>query len=111
MEYKYIRTGFDQVIRVDALITLFYMELSKSFCYGGERHDFWEMVYIDKGEMICTADKNRFLLKSGEMTFHQPNEYHNLSGNNTVASNGTGGSVHGLRRTDRQIKIDNPAEP
>lgn len=87
MEYKYIRTGFDQVIRVDALITLFYMELSKSFCYGGERHDFWEMVYIDKGEMICTADKNRFLLKSGEMTFHQPNEYHNLSGNNTVASN------------------------
>ena len=63
------------------------MELSKNFCYDGERHDFWEIVYIDKGEMICTADKNRFILKSGEMTFHKPNEYHNLSGNNTVAPN------------------------
>ena len=37
--------------------------------------------------MICTADKNRFVLKSGEMTFHKPNEYHNLSGNNDVAPN------------------------
>ena len=63
------------------------MELSKNFYYDGEQHDFWEMVYIDKGEMICTADKNRFILKSGEMTFHKPNEFHNLSGNNTVAPN------------------------
>jgi AraC-like DNA-binding protein len=63
------------------------MELNKNFCYGGESHDFWEMVYIDKGEMICTADKNRFVLKSGEMTFHKPNEFHNLSGNNDVAPN------------------------
>lgn len=87
MENNYTRLAFEPVIRVDAIITLFYMELSKSFCYEGERHDFWEMVYIDKGEMICTADKNRFVLKSGEMTFHQPNEYHNLSGNNAVAPN------------------------
>ncbi len=87
MENNYTRIVFEPVIRVDAIITLFYMELSKSFGYGGERHDFWEMVYIDKGEMICTADKNRFVLKRGEMTFHQPNEYHNLSGNHAVAPN------------------------
>lgn len=87
MEHNYTRMEVEKVIHVDAIITLFYMELSKSFCYEGEKHDFWEMVYIDKGEMICTADKNRFVLKSGEMTFHQPNEYHNLSGNNAVAPN------------------------
>ena len=81
------RLSFDRVINVKKIITLFYMELSKSFSYEGERHDFWEMVYIDKGEMICTADKNRFVLKSGEMTFHKPNEFHNLSGNNDVAPN------------------------
>ena len=63
------------------------MEFSKNFAYEGERHDFWEMVYIDKGEMICTADKNRFVLKSGEMTFHKPNEFHNLSGDNSVSPN------------------------
>jgi AraC-like DNA-binding protein len=63
------------------------MELSKNFYYEGEKHDFWEMVYIDKGEMLCTADDKRFILKSGEMTFHKPNEFHNLSGDSSVAPN------------------------
>ena len=84
---NFTRHSFEKVINVEKIITIFYMELSKSFAYDGERHDFWEMVYIDKGEMICTADKNRFVLKSGEMTFHKPNEFHNQSGNNTVAPN------------------------
>jgi AraC-like DNA-binding protein len=79
--------GFEQVFHIENIMTLFYMELPKNFRYDGERHDFWEMVYIDKGEMLCTAENNRFILKSGEMTFHKPNEYHNLSGNNTVAPN------------------------
>lgn len=63
------------------------MELSKNFYYEGEKHDFWEMVYIDKGEMFCIADEKRFILKSGEMTFHKPNEFHNLSGNSNIAPN------------------------
>lgn len=63
------------------------MEFSKEFCYEGEKHNFWEMVYIDKGEMICTADQNKFTLKSGEITFHQPNEFHNLEGNKIGSPN------------------------
>ena len=84
---NFTRHSFEKVINVEKIITIFYMELSKSFAYDGEKHNFWEMVYIDKGEMICTADKNRFVLKSGEMTFHKPNEFHNLSGNDTSAPN------------------------
>ncbi len=87
MENNFTKMTFDRIINVETIITIFYMELSKSFSYAGERHDFWEMVYVDKGEVICTADKNRFVLKSGEMTFHKPNEFHNLSGNNDVAPN------------------------
>ena len=87
MEDKFTRIGFEKVFNVEAIITLFYMEFSKNFSYEGERHDFWEMVYIDKGEMICTADKNRFLLKSGEMVFHKPNEFHTLSGDRLTAPN------------------------
>ena len=87
MQDNFTRMGFERVFNVDSIITIFYMEFSKSFRYDGERHDFWEMVYVDKGEMICTADKNRFVLKSGEMTFHKPNEFHNLTGDNSVAPN------------------------
>ncbi len=86
---KFIRHGLPGVIHIRKIITIFYMELSKDFHYDGEQHNFWEMVYIDKGEMICTADKNRFILKSGEMTFHKPNEFHNLSGDGKNAPNVT----------------------
>lgn len=78
---------FEKIFNIEKIIMMFYMELPKDFYYDGEQHDFWEMVYIDKGEMICTAGTHRFTLKSGEMTFHRPNEYHNLSGNNQVAPN------------------------
>ena len=84
---KFVRQELPAVISVSKLITVFYMELSKDFHYEGEQHDFWEMVYIDKGEMLCTADKNQFTLKSGEVTFHKPNEYHNLSGDGKNAPN------------------------
>jgi len=87
MQDNFTLLSFDKVFNIEKIITVFYMEFSKSFCYEGESHDFWEIVYIDKGEMICTADKKRFVLKSGEMTFHKPNEFHNLSGNNSVAPN------------------------
>ncbi len=87
MENNFTRMGFEKIFNIEKLITIFYMEFSKDFEYAGETHDFWEMVYIDKGEMICTADKNRFVLKSGELTFHKPNEFHNLSGNKSIAPN------------------------
>ena len=87
MEDNFTGLGFERIFNIEKIITIFYMELSKNFHYDGEKHDSWEMVYIDKGEMLCTADKNRFILKSGEMTFHKPNEFHNLSGNNAVAPN------------------------
>ena len=84
---KFVRHGLPGVIHIRKIITIFYMELSKDFHYEGESHNFWEMVYIDKGEMLCTADTNQFTLKSGEVTFHKPNEYHNLSGDGKNAPN------------------------
>ena len=55
---NYIKHPFENVITVENIITAFYMELSKDFYYPGESHDFWELVYIDKGEMICTVNDN-----------------------------------------------------
>lgn len=87
MKNNITKFNFTKIFNVEKLITMFYMEFSKDFKYDGEAHDFWELVYIDKGEMLCTADKNNFVLKSGELTLHKPNEYHNLTGNGTVAPN------------------------
>ncbi len=83
----FIRYGFEKVFNVEKIVTVFYMEFSKDFKFDGEKHDFWEMVYIDKGEMICTADKREFVLKSGELTFHKPNEFHAIRSGGKSAPN------------------------
>ena len=87
MKDKFTPILFDKKFNITHIYTLFYMEIPKDFKYDGESHDFWEMVYIDKGEMICTANENRFILKSGEIVFHKPNEYHNLTGNGSIEPN------------------------
>ena len=87
MKDDYVKHKLERTLNVSKIITLFYMPLPKDFLYGGEMHDFWEMVYVDKGEMLCTADTRQFILKSGEMIFHRPNEFHNLSGDNREDAN------------------------
>lgn len=87
MKDNFIRYSFDKVINVTKLITIFYMEFSKDFGYDGEQHDFWEMVYIDRGEAICTANTRQFVLKGGELTFHAPNEFHAIRADGKTAPN------------------------
>ena len=83
----FIKHRFDKVINIEKLITVFYMEFSKDFVNDGEQHDFWEMVYIDRGEALCTGGKRKFVLKSGELTFHKPNEFHAIRAAGDTAPN------------------------
>lgn len=74
-------------IAVDKLYTVHYFEYSKSYAYPGEAHDFWECVYVDRGEIIATAGEREIRLCRGEILFHEPNEWHTLRANGIVAPN------------------------
>lgn len=76
-----------KAINISKINTIFYYEFIKSFEFKGEKHDFWEMVYVDKGEVIITANENEFVLKQGEVVFHKPNEFHGIRANKIVAPN------------------------
>ncbi|MFD0712023.1 helix-turn-helix domain-containing protein [Paenibacillus sp. GCM10027626] len=70
------RTFLDQTIVIDNLITLHYSERDRNYVFRGERHDFWELLYVDKGEIEVTADADVHLLSQGSIIFHKPNEFH-----------------------------------
>ena len=53
----------------------------------GEEHDFWEIVYVDKGGIEIQREHQWISLEQGQAIFHQPNEYHNLRANGMVAPN------------------------
>lgn len=72
---------------VSYLISLHYFEFAKDFIFRGERHDFWEFLYIDKGEIEVMAETTGYNLKQGDMIFHKPNEFHSVWANRKIASN------------------------
>lgn len=84
---QYIGTGLDEVFVIEKLYSVHYFEFEKNYTFEGERHDFWEFVYVDKGEVEVVADTRRLPLKHGEMICHKPGEFHNIYGTGAVAAN------------------------
>lgn len=68
----------EQTYCVTHLINIAYYYMPPDYTSLGELHDFWELVYVDKGEIIVQAESTDYLLKAGELAFHRPNEYHNV---------------------------------
>ena len=84
---KYQRTILESKIEIDYLVTVHYFEYGKNFNFDTEEHDFWEFVYVDKGEATVLSDDVRYALRQGEMFFHQPNTPHAAFANGVVAPN------------------------
>lgn len=76
MKAEYVKHNIDNIIVIKNIVTLHYFEFERNFLFKGERHDFWEMVYADKGPLQIVADDEEITLLPGECYFHKPNEFH-----------------------------------
>ncbi len=61
---------------IHELITISKQSFSGGYFFGGESHDFFEIVCVLEGTVGITAGKNIFLLSKGQMTIHAPLEFH-----------------------------------
>lgn len=87
MATSYKKQKIDCIINISEIVTIHYFEFDRNFKSHGEKHDFWEIVYVDKGEAIITTKAGEFTLRQGEAVFHKPNEFHAVSANGLVAPN------------------------
>lgn len=85
MNYK--STLLKEIITIKKIVTVHYFEFAKDYVFEGESHNFWEFVYVDKGEVEVMADMQGYKLRHGDIIFHKPNEFHNLWANGQVAPN------------------------
>ena len=53
MGYEAIR--LQRPLAVDDIVSVHYFEYSSNYYFEGERHDFWEFLYVDKGELMMEA--------------------------------------------------------
>lgn len=82
-----VQHEIDNVIHITRLVTIHYFEFGKDFVFPGETHNVWEVVYVDKGEIVAHAGERVLALRQGDIVFHRPNEFHSLRANGKTAPN------------------------
>ncbi|SFI98416.1 AraC-type DNA-binding protein [Paenibacillus sp. UNC496MF] len=75
---EFTSVALQQSITIAKLYSFHYFEYAKGYVFEGEAHDFWELLYVDKGEVEVRADDRTVQLSEGEMIFHKPGEFHTV---------------------------------
>lgn len=68
----------ERPIYITKMHSAFSTEKEEGFNFAGEAHDFWELVYVEKGTVGITAGSRVFTCLPGTLVFHKPNEFHRI---------------------------------
>ena len=83
----YIPVKPEICFKVDSIYTIHQFEYHKDYTFGGEDHNFWELLYVDSGEIIVLDGESEFILRQNQLLVHVPNEFHSLRANKKDACN------------------------
>ena len=74
-------------LNIKGFNSIYYFEFGKNFSHTPEKHNFWEMVYVDKGSITAITNGVACTLEQGQVLFHEPNEIHSHISDKKVANN------------------------
>lgn len=74
-------------INVSRIANLQYFEFNDAFHSIQDRHNFCELLYVDKGSLSIFAENYSGILAENQMIIHRPNELHSLATSDTIAPN------------------------
>lgn len=83
----YAKYSVENDVEITKFITIHYFEYTKDYRYQGESHDFWEIMYIDRGNAYVLCDGTERLLEQGEIIFLPPNLFHSIRADDLRPSN------------------------
>lgn len=63
-------------IEIEGFNSIYYFEFGKDFSHPPEKHDFWEMMYVDSGKINAIADGIGRIVTQGQLVFNRPMEVH-----------------------------------
>lgn len=78
-----------QEIQIQEIYSIHYFENYKNYFFPGERHNFWELVYVDRGEITVETDllPAPVRLEQGDLIFYRPNEFHRFYADDIMPHN------------------------
>lgn len=73
---NYYTTEITELFSVSKIATIFYEDLPISYPFTYDKHDFWELLYIDRGESLAQLGDKSYYLSTGQALFYDPNTEH-----------------------------------
>ncbi|MBE6595498.1 MAG: hypothetical protein E7644_06835, partial [Ruminococcaceae bacterium] len=75
---KYVSKALEQTLSVTGIVNLHFFEFSGDFATEGERHPFYELIFVNSGRMLVLSEDYTGYLSKHQMILHRPNAEHSL---------------------------------
>ena len=69
------------ILNVSKIYTMYYYEFQSDYFIDEEVLDFWQLIYVDKGDCIITSNGNEYNMEVGNIFFHRPGTSRSVKGN------------------------------
>ena len=76
MATHFIPIELAHTVDIRRMYSLYYFCFASGHVFPGETHDFWELVYVNSGELDVTAGQTELVVGQGHVILHKPNEFH-----------------------------------
>lgn len=80
-------TYINHDVVIEGFHNIYYFEFDKYHYHAPESHEFWEMVYVDRGRIVANSSGSICILEAGQAIFHRPGEMHSHISDKEVANN------------------------
>ncbi len=61
---------------INEILGYYYQVRNSNYLFSGESHDFWELTFIDNGELKTTVDGDEYVLNEMDLILYAPKQFH-----------------------------------
>ena len=81
VEYEPIVPSFE----IKEILAYYYQIRNNSYVFQGEKHNYWELTFIDNGELLTNVDGENYKLKEMDLILYAPGQFHTQTSGDSQA--------------------------
>lgn len=63
-------------VQIKEILGYYYQVRNANYSFPGEKHDYWELTFIDNGELATTVDEETYKLDEMDLILYSPGQQH-----------------------------------
>lgn len=77
--YDHQPIQYDPIVpsfEIKEILAYYYQIRNNSYVFQGEKHNYWELTFIDNGELLTNVDGEDYRLKEMDLILYAPGQFH-----------------------------------